>query len=245
MSLAGDRAARAPRPGEDRISRSLESADMMRINLRPLASSLPLGFFAFGTGTVLLTAVELGWVPAGQVKDLMILVLAFVAPLELLAGIFAFLARDVGAATGLTLLGAAWTGTALLLLTGPAAGRSPALGLFLLVMAVNMIALASGAMRAKPAFAALLLVGASRFVLTGLYQVASGGSNVTERISGWIGLPLAAFALYGGLALLLEDAAQRTILPIGRRGRAKSSIEGDISHQIEQAEREAGIRRQL
>jgi succinate-acetate transporter protein len=245
MSLAGDRAARTSQSGEDRISRSLASADMIRINLRPLASSLPLGFFAFGTGTVLLTAVELGWVPAGQVKDLMILVLAFVTPLELLAGIFAFLARDVGAATGLTLLGAAWAGTALLLITGSTADRSPALGVFLLTMAVNMIALASGAMRTKPAFAALLLVGASRFVLTGVYQVAQGGSNATERISGWIGLPLAVFALYGGLALLLEDAAQRTILPIGRRGRAKSSIEGDISHQIEQAEREAGIRRQL
>ncbi|HEY3904104.1 MAG TPA: hypothetical protein VGM14_09400 [Streptosporangiaceae bacterium] len=145
----------------------------------------------------------------------------------------------------MTLLGATWAGTALLLLSGSASGRSPALGLFLLTMAANMIALACGAMRTKPAFAALLLVGASRFVLTGAYQVTRGGSDVTERISGWIGLPLAAFALYGGLALLLEDAAQRTILPIGRRGRAKSSIEGDISHQIEQAEREAGIRRQL
>jgi hypothetical protein len=33
-----------------------------RIVLRPLASSPPLGFFAFGVGTILLTAVELHWV---------------------------------------------------------------------------------------------------------------------------------------------------------------------------------------
>lgn len=38
----------------------------------------------------------------------MLLVLEFVAPLELLSGIFAFLARDVGAATGLTLLAATY-----------------------------------------------------------------------------------------------------------------------------------------
>lgn len=45
---------------ERQIARSLATADMTRIVLRPLASSLPLGFFAFGTGTVLLTAAELG-----------------------------------------------------------------------------------------------------------------------------------------------------------------------------------------
>jgi hypothetical protein len=32
---------------------------MTRIVLRPVASSLPLGFLAFGTGTILLTALEL------------------------------------------------------------------------------------------------------------------------------------------------------------------------------------------
>jgi uncharacterized protein len=31
--------------------------------LRPIASSLPLGFFAFTVGTVLLFAIELTWTP--------------------------------------------------------------------------------------------------------------------------------------------------------------------------------------
>jgi uncharacterized protein len=46
----------------------------------------------------------------------MVMVLAFVAPLEVLAGVFAFLARDSGAATALSMLGAAWTATALTVL---------------------------------------------------------------------------------------------------------------------------------
>ncbi|MFY9929784.1 MAG: hypothetical protein WAK82_17410 [Streptosporangiaceae bacterium] len=66
-----------------------------------------------------------------------------------------------------------------------------------------------------------------------------------ETASGWIGVPLAAFSICGALALLLEDGAQRTVLPLGRRGQAWTSLEGDLSHQIEQVESEPGIRRQL
>ena len=56
------------------------------------------------------------------------MVLAFVAPLQALAGIFAFLARDSGAATALTMLGAAWTATALTVLRTPPGGTSTSLG---------------------------------------------------------------------------------------------------------------------
>jgi uncharacterized protein len=174
----------------------------------------------------------------------MIMVLAFVVPLELISGLFAFLARDVGAATGLSLLGAGWAATALTVLGGPPGTRSLALAIFLFMMAAIMLVLSAASLSAKPAFGLLLLIGACRFALTGIYQGSLGGP-VTASVAGWIGLPLAVFSLYGGLALLLEDSSQRTVLPTGRRGRARSSLEGGISHQIDAAEREAGIRRQL
>jgi uncharacterized protein len=56
---------------------------------------------------------------------------------------------------------------------------------------------------------------------------------------------LAAFALYGALALLSEDWASETVIQVGRRGRARTSLEGDFGDQIEHAEREPGVRRQL
>ena len=56
---------------------------------------------------------------------------------------------------------------------------------------------------------------------------------------------LAAFALYGGLALLVEDWASETVFPGARRGRARTSLEGGFGHQIEHAERAPGVRRQL
>jgi uncharacterized protein len=214
-----------------------------RIMLRPLASSLPLGFFAFGIGSILLTALELHWVPVTQSKDLLMLVLAFVVPLELLAGIFAFLARDSGAATALALLGAAWAGVAVAALPGPPGGRSLALSVFLLTLAPVMLLLSVAALKAKPLFGVLLAVGAARFTLTGIYQAS--GVTAWADAAGWIGPPLAGFALYGGLALLLEDSASQTVLPLGRRGRARTSLEGGLGHQIEHAEREPGVRRQL
>lgn len=222
----------------------LTPESITRIMLRPVASGLPLGFLAFGTGTILLTALELQWVPTAQGSTLVVMVLAFVAPLELLAGVFAFLARDSGAATALSTLGAAWVATSLTVLRTPPGATSVSLGIFLLTLAAMMLVLSAGALRSKPLFGVLLQAGACRFVLTGLYQTAAGGTSL-EQASGWIGLPLAVFSIYGALALLLEDGAQRTVLPLGRRGRARTSIEGDLGHQIEQAESEPGIRRQL
>lgn len=50
---------------------------------------------------------------------------------------------------------------------------------------------------AKPAFGLLLITGACRFALTGVYQGSLGGGPVVATMAGWIGLPLAVFSLYG------------------------------------------------
>ena len=66
-----------------------------------------------------------------------------------------------------------------------------------------------------------------------------------EHAAGWLGVPLGVFALYGGLALLLEEGTQRMVLQIARRGRSRTSLEGSFAHQVLQAEQEPGERRQL
>jgi hypothetical protein len=72
-----------------------------------------------------LTVLELGRVPVTDTAQV-VLVLAFVVPLEALSGLFAFLARDSGAATGLSTLSAAWAATAFSLLHGPPGARHSA-----------------------------------------------------------------------------------------------------------------------
>ncbi len=74
-----------PHPAPDG-EHELAPETLTRIVLRPVASSLPLGFLAFGVGTILLTTLELQWLPLDQGKQLMVMVLAFVVPLEVLAG---------------------------------------------------------------------------------------------------------------------------------------------------------------
>jgi uncharacterized protein len=216
---------------------------VFRVVLRPIASSLPLGFFAFTVGTVLLSALELRWVPVSDTAQLAVFVLAFVAPMEALSGLFAFLARDSGAATGLTTLSAAWTATAINLLHGPPGALSLPLAVFLLTLTPLMLVMSAASVAGKPLFGLLLAIGACRFALTGVFQAT--GNVPVEHAAGWLGVPLAVFALYGGLALLLEESYQRMVLPLGRRGRARSSLEGSFANQVRQAEQEAGVRRQL
>src|SRR3954454_23387387 len=56
-------------------------------------------------------------------------------------------------------------------------------------------------------FSVLLLCAAIRMVLSGIYEV--GGGKGVYQVSGGFALALAALAMYGGVALGLEDAHQR------------------------------------
>jgi hypothetical protein len=66
-----------------------------------------------------------------------------------------------------------------------------------------------------------------------------------ERVAGGFGVALASCAIYGGLALLLEDLRQADVLPLFRRGEARESLEGDLEQQLRRLEREPGLRQRL
>jgi len=214
----------------------------VRITLRPLASPLPIGFFAFAIGSFLFSVLELGWVPATQTKQLAIIMLVFVGPLELIACVLAFWARDPGGATALGLFGMTWETVGVLLFTATSP-RSAMLGTFMLAVSAVILAFAASAVRVKPVLTLVALLATARFAITGVYQIHGGAR--WEHVSGWLGLPLAAAAFYLAVALMLEDANHRTILPTMRRGSARTAIEGGLAGQVSGIEREAGVRGQL
>lgn len=161
----------------------------------------------------------------------------------LLACVFGFLSRDAGSATAMGIFGSGWIALAIsFLLAGPNA-KTPSLGIFMIMDALAVLSLAIVAISGKPLLSILLFFAAARFLLTSIVQF--GAAPVLNIPAGVLGLITGAFALYGGLALLLEDVKQRTVLPMFRRGPARQSIEGSLQDQLEHLEHEAGVRQQL
>ena len=216
--------------------------EQTRIMLRPIGSGLPLGFFSFGIGMLLLGCQAIGWIPVSEQKDVGMLLMSFVFPLELVATIFAFLARDTLGATTLGLFTTSWLALGWAELESPPGSTSVAIAVYLFGFAAAVLLLAALSTMGKPYFSLLLTIAAARMILSGLYN--AGASKTLFEISGGFGLTLTVLALYGGVALALEDAHQRELLPLFRRGQAAESFEG-FEAQLERLEAEPGVRHQL
>jgi succinate-acetate transporter protein len=214
-----------------------------RIMLRPLASSTPLAFYAFGTGTILYTASQLQWIPQSQDKPLGVFLLAFAAPLQILAGLIAYAARDAGLATIMTIFGAAWACLGITSLVSPPGSRTVLLGIFLLTIATMVAAIGTVSVKTRPLLFGLAILVVARYALTGVYEI--DGAVGLQHAAGWLGLPIVALSLYGGTAFLLEETMHRTVLPLGRRHGALDAVQAGFDDQIERLASEAGVRHQL
>jgi succinate-acetate transporter protein len=224
------------------VSANGTAHDRARIVLRPVGSALPLGFFSFGVGMLLLAGQALEWVPLAQTPQIGMLLMAFVFPLELVATIFAFLGRDTMGATTLGLFTTSWLSLGWLLESGKPGALSSAIALYLVGFASAVVLLAGLAVGSKPFFTVLLLVSAVRMALDAAYQWGAGTG--WAHAAGVTALVLTVLAFYGGLALGLEDAQQREILPLFRRKAAEEAFSG-LDAQLQRLEAEAGVRQQL
>jgi uncharacterized protein len=216
--------------------------DYTRIVLRPVGSPLPIGFFSFGMGMLLVGCLSIGWIPAAEQKNVGMMLIAFVFPLELVATVFAFLSRDTLGATTLGLFATSWLTLGWVDFASPPGKTSVALGIYLFGFGTVAFLLALMSSLGKPFFTVLLLVAVTRMVLGGYYE--TGGSHEWAKVSGGFAIALAALALYGGAALSLEDARHRELLPLFRRGAADEAFEG-FDAQLERLEAEPGVRQQL
>jgi len=217
--------------------------DVTRIVLRPLASPLPLGFFAFGMGSVLQSALQFGLIPPAETQNLALIFGAFVFPLEFLAALLAFPARETVGATILSVIAFSWLATAIVTYVSVPDPTSPTIGFLYLSIAVILFLLGAVAALGKPLLASVMFLAFFRYGLNGLYELLTLGW--VQTVSGIIGCVIFALSLYGGLALALEDVQHRTVLPFGRRGEARDAIEGGLNEQIGPVEQEAGVRKQL
>lgn len=215
----------------------------LRINVRPLGNPLPLGMFSFGIGMLLLAAQSAGWVPVAEATQIGIILAAFVFPLEGLATIIAYLARDTLAATVLGLFTTSWLALGLVLVTGTPGAISVTEGFYLLGFAGAVASLALVAMSGKPIIALTLVLSATRAVLYGLYEVTR--TTALQHAAGYVAAGIAALAWYAGTAFAVEDLRQRPLLPTLRRGPALTALDGELADQLSRTRQEAGVRHQL
>ena len=193
----------------------MTSSPPARVVLRPLATPLPLGFLALVLATVSFSAVQLGWVPPTEARIAGFTAVFATVPLQLLASVMGFLARDPVAATGMGVLTGTWGVVGLATLTSPPGATSKELGVLLVTAGICMLVPAVSA-GTKLVPAAVMFLAGVRFAVTGAYQLT--GSADWKTTAGWAGLVLGAVALYAALALEVEASHRRTVLPLGRRG---------------------------
>lgn len=214
-----------------------------RVVLRPIATPLPLGFLALAVSTVLFAAVQLEWIAPTEGRIAALTALAATVPLQLLSSVVGFLARDPVAATGMGVLSGTWAVVGFTTLTSPPGAVSDGLGVFLLTAGAAMFIPAAAAAGSKLVPALVMALAGTRFLVTGGYELT--GSAGWKAAAGWVGLVLAGVAFYAALALELEGARQRTVLPLGRRGPGRAAVDGDGPLQPSDLRGEAGVRPQL
>jgi len=214
-----------------------------RIVLRPVGNPLPLGFLALAGGTLVVSGLQLGWIEQAEGGNVALILIAFVVPLQLIASIFGYLARDVVAGTGMGILAGTWLSIALVTLTSPVGSTSDALGLLLLAAGAAMVVPAAAAAGAKLVPAAVLTTAGLRFALTGVYELTTSGT--WADVAGYTGLVLCGLGIYAALAMALEDARRQAVLPLMRVGTGREALEDGFEAQLARVEKEAGIRSQL
>ncbi len=222
---------------EQRAERATE------VTLRPIAPATPTGFLGLAAATIVLASMNLGWISSSEAHTVALVLVAFVFPLQGTASIFAYLSRDGVVATAMAVLAGTWLTVGLAMLTSPPGSTSDALGVLFLVSAVAMLLPAIGASLSKGVPALVFATAALRFATSGVYQLSS--SVTWERMTGWIGIVLGVLAIYSALAALLESVQGHTVLPLGRRGKGETAVEGSFQDQVVDVTHEPGVRSQL
>ncbi|KRF41974.1 hypothetical protein ASH01_18035 [Terrabacter sp. Soil811] len=213
-----------------------------RIVVRPLGNPLPLGFLALMVATTAVAMLQLGVLQPDQGHVVALGLLVLTVPLQTIACVLGFLARDPVAGTGMGVLAGTWAAVGFTMLGSAPGVTSPALGVLLLGSAVAMT-VPTAAATTKLAGLAVLGCSSVRFAITGIGQLT--GSPAWLTAAGWVGVVLALVAAYAALAFELEDVRHTTVLPIGRRGAGASTMTAPARDELAPVAHEAGVRQEL
>lgn len=215
----------------------------VRITVRPIGTPLPLGFFSFGLGNLLVVAWQMHWIPLAETRTMGLVLLGFAAPFQSFTGILGFLARDAAAGTSMFVFASSWIVTGLAMVATGNAQHVHVLAWYESGAAVVSLLLAVDAALSKPFLSTLLVLAAIRFGASAAFQF--GAPHALSFIASAAGAVLVAFAFYGGVALLLEDMRHKPVLPVFRRGQARMAMTEGVDAQLANLAHEPGVREEL
>jgi succinate-acetate transporter protein len=228
-------------PAEEPAGNAL--LERVQVVLRPLGAPLAIGLFGLGAATLVLAGLQLGWVGEPEGRQVAAALVGFAFPAQLLAGVFAMLARDGAAATAMLTLSLTWLVVGSTLWISAPGSTSDALGLFLAFAATALTLCAVTTALGKLVPAAVFGVAALRFGLTAVYELS--GRAAWEDAAGVVGLGLFALAMYAGWAVALEESKGRALLPLGRRAGGRLAVDGSLFEQVRRVSGEPGVRAEL
>jgi uncharacterized protein len=235
--------AGAPPPGND-----VPGIDArMRIMLQPIAAPSILGLFGFAGATFMVAAHLAGWYGDTKSGQFIFPFAAMFGGLaQFLAGMWAYRARD-GIATAMHgMWGSFWLGYGILnLLAATGALTLPAgtfteLGFWFLVLAAITAAGAIAALFESLGLFAVLAPLATGAAFAAIYYLT--GASGWETAAGWVLLASSWIAFYVAFAMMLEGAAGKVILPLGKPMMAANKPGARVTHPVEWPLGEPGVR---
>jgi succinate-acetate transporter protein len=215
----------APNNGEGCTSALGSERSVTVVESTPVADPAALGLAGFALTTFLLSGHNASWIPD----------LIWVGPAifygglaQLLAGMWEFRNRNVFGATAFSTYGAFWMGLGLYIilavgnhswLAGYKGGDlTNALAWYLFAFAIFNTYMLIGSMRVNMAvFLVFFVLELTEIALViGFFNDSHGGTAWWQHAGGWLGIVTAAVAWYTSAAVVWNNQAGRTVLPVGK-----------------------------
>lgn len=212
-----------------------------RVFLRPIGSPLTIGLSGLAIASLVLSGLDLHWIPVTQGHPVGLILVTAPFVLQLVACVFAYLARDGATGAAMGVLSVTWLADGLVHLTSVPGSRSGGLGLMLLCAGAVVCLSAIATCTVKPLPGSIFVLAGARFLVTGVYELA--GVATWQDAGGIIGLVVCGLAGYAVLAFELEDQEHRAVLPTFRRGRGRLAVQADPPRaRVGEISDEAGVR---
>lgn len=221
--------------------------DHARVVLQPIAAPSILGLFGFAAATFMVATNIAGWYGStGSPKYLFPLAATFGGLAQLLAGMWAYRARDAVATAMHGMWGAFWLAYGLLFLLVAAgdltvpAGKFPELAFWFFPLAAITAVGAACTAGHHLGLTGTLLTLATGAGLLGVGYLVGGSGWLTA--GGWVLIASAIIAFYTASAMMLKASYGRVILPVGETELEANLPGHQLTRPIQYSHGEPGVK---